>query len=108
MPRSIRCGRWRLDPLTGGSGGKGPATFARYRKGQCRGMQNVLRVITEVHEKYGARFGLASAPLVERYRMEDAEFALMTLGSMTGAAEDVVDEARAAGKRVGIARDQVL
>ncbi len=93
-----------VDPLTGGSGGNGPATFVRYRKGQCRGMQNALRVITEVHEEYAARFGRAFAPLVEQYRMEDAEFALVTLGSMTGAAKDAVDEAREAGKRVGIVK----
>ena len=91
-----------VDPLTGGSGGAGPATFVRYRKGQCRGMQNALRVIAEVHEEFAARFGRAYAPLVEEYRLDDAEFALMTLGSMSGAAKDAVDEARAAGRRVGI------
>ncbi|HEX7157223.1 MAG TPA: hypothetical protein VF229_08410 [Burkholderiaceae bacterium] len=93
-----------VDPLTGGSGGKGPATFVRYRKGQCRGMQNSLRVIGEVHEEFGRRFGRRYAPLVEQYRMEDARIALMTLGSMSGAAKDAVDEARAAGKRVGIVK----
>jgi pyruvate ferredoxin oxidoreductase alpha subunit/phenylglyoxylate dehydrogenase alpha subunit len=91
-----------VDPLTGGAGGKGPAAFVRYRKGQCRGMQNALRVIGEVHADFGARFGRHYAPLVEAYRMEDADYALMTLGSMTGAAKDAVDEARNAGKRVGI------
>jgi phenylglyoxylate dehydrogenase alpha subunit len=93
-----------VDPLTGGSGGKGPATFVRYRKGQCQGMRNALRVIGEVHEDFGRRFGRSYAPLVERYRMDDARFALMTLGSMSGAAKDAVDEARAAGKRVGIVK----
>ncbi len=91
-----------VDPLTGGAGGKGPATFVRYRKGQCRGMQNALRIISDVHAQYAARFGRRFAPLVEEYRMDDAEFALMTLGSMTGAAKDAVDEAREAGKHVGI------
>jgi pyruvate ferredoxin oxidoreductase alpha subunit/phenylglyoxylate dehydrogenase alpha subunit len=93
-----------VDPLTGGAGGKGPATFVRYRKGQCRGMQNALRVIAEVHDEFGARFGRRYAPLVESYRMEDADCALMTLGSMTGAAKDAVDEARAAGSKVGIVK----
>jgi pyruvate ferredoxin oxidoreductase alpha subunit/phenylglyoxylate dehydrogenase alpha subunit len=91
-----------VDPLTGGSGGIGPATFVRYRKGQCRGMQNALRVIGEVHTEFAQRFGRHYAPLVEEYRLDDADFALMTLGSMSGAAKDAVDEARAAGKRVGI------
>ncbi|MBK7815863.1 MAG: phenylglyoxylate dehydrogenase [Rhodocyclaceae bacterium] len=91
-----------VDPLTGGAGGKGPSAFVRYRKGQCQGMQNALRVITEVHEEYARCFGRSYAPLVEQYRMEDATIALMTIGSMTGAAKDAVDEARQAGTRVGI------
>ncbi len=91
-----------IDPLTGGSGGKGPATFVRYRKSQCRGMQNALGVIRDVHGEYARRFGRDYAPLVEEYRMHDAEIALLTLGSMNGAAKDAVDEARGTGKRVGI------
>ena len=78
--------------------------FVRYRKSQCQGMQNALRVITEVHEEYARRFGRSYAPLVEQYRMEDAEIALMTIGSMTGAAKDAVDEARQAGSKVGIVK----
>ena len=91
-----------VDPLTGGAGGKGPATFVRYRKGQCKGMKNAERVIEELHTEWAERFGRSFAPLVEEYRMEDAEVAIMTLGSMTGAGKDAVDEARAAGKRVGL------
>ena len=91
-----------VDPLTGGSGGAGPSTFVRYRKSQCRGMQNALRAITEIHADWGQRFGRNYAPLVEEYRLDDADFAIMTLGSMTGAAKDAIDEALDAGKRVGL------
>ena len=93
-----------VDPLTGGAGGPGPALFVRYRKGQCQGMQNSLKVIEEVHEDWGKRFGRHHAPLVEAYRMDDAEIALVTLGSMTGAAKDAVDAAREQGKKVGLAK----
>jgi pyruvate ferredoxin oxidoreductase alpha subunit/phenylglyoxylate dehydrogenase alpha subunit len=93
-----------VDPLTGGAGGKGPSSYVRYRKGQCRGMQNALRVIEEVHADWARRFGRSFAPLVEDYRMEDAEFAIMTLGSMSGAGKDAVDEAREAGKKVGLVK----
>ena len=91
-----------VDPLTGGAGGPGPALFVRYRKGLCKGMQNALRVITEVHEEWGRRFGRHYAPLVEEYRLEDAEYAVMTIGSMTGAGKDAVDAMREAGERVGL------
>ena len=93
-----------VDPLTGGSGGAGPAMFVRYRKGQCSGMQNSLKVITEVHEEWGRRFGRIHAPLIESYRMDGAAYALVTIGSMTGAAKDAVDAARARGDKVGLVK----
>jgi pyruvate ferredoxin oxidoreductase alpha subunit/phenylglyoxylate dehydrogenase alpha subunit len=93
-----------VDPLTGGAGGPGPSTFVRYRKGQCAGTQNALKVITEVHEEWGRRFGRYHAPLVESYRMDGAEYAIMTIGSMTGAAKDAVDEARERGDKVGLVK----
>lgn len=93
-----------VDPLTGGAGGPGPAMFVRYRKGQCSGMQNALAAIEAAHEDWARIVGRRHAPLVESYRMEDAETALVTLGSMTGAGKDAVDEARARGERVGLVK----
>jgi len=93
-----------IDPLTGGSGGPGPSLFVRYRKGQCAGMQNSLKIIEDVHAEWGRRFGRYHAPLVESYRMDDAEYAIVTIGSMTGAAKDAVDEARDRGERVGLVK----
>ena len=91
-----------VDPLTGGAGGIGPRSFVRYRKGQCRGMQNALRVISEVHSTWSEQFGRLHAPLIEEYRLDNAEFALVTIGSMTGAAKDAVDAARDKGEAVGL------
>ena len=91
-----------VDPLTGGATGIGPGLFVRYRKGLCKGMQNALRVITEVHEEWGKRFGRNHAPLVEEYRLDDAEYAIVTIGSMTGAGKDAVDLAREQGEKVGL------
>jgi len=91
-----------VDPLTGGAGGVGPSLFVSYRKGHCKGMQNALRVITEVHEAWGKRFGRHYAPLVEEYRLDDADYAIVTIGSMSGAGKDAVDAAREAGEKVGL------
>jgi phenylglyoxylate dehydrogenase alpha subunit len=93
-----------IDPLTGGAGGPGPSLFVRYRKGQCAGMQNALAAIEAAHEDWARVVGRRHAPLVESYRMDDAEVALVTLGSMTGAAKDAVDEARERGQRVGLVK----
>lgn len=93
-----------IDPLTGGAGGPGPRLYVGYRKGQCRGMQNALRVIGQAHEEWRQRFGRQWAPLIEEYRMDDARYAIMTIGSMSGAAKDAVDEARVRGEPVGLVR----
>jgi len=93
-----------VDPLTGGAGGPGVSMFVRYRKGACRAMQNALGVITEVHEEWGKKFGRFHPPLIEEYRMEGAEYALITIGGMSGAAKDAIDIAREAGEKVGSIR----
>ncbi len=91
-----------VDPLTGGGSGKGASMFVRYRKGQCKGMQRAFKVIEEVHAEYAEKVGRSYGPLIEEYRMEDADYAIMTLGSMTGAGREAVDIARDDGKRVGL------
>lgn len=93
-----------VDPLTGGATGAGPGMFVRYRRGQCNGTSSALRVITEVHQEWARRFGRQHAPLIEGYRMTDAEYAIMTIGSMTGAGKDAVDAARDRGERVGLVK----
>ena len=91
-----------VDPLTGGATGIGPALFARYRKGHCRSMQNALKVIENTHEEWGKKFGREYAPLVEEYRLDDADYAIVTIGGMTGAGKDAVDAARENGEKVGL------
>jgi pyruvate ferredoxin oxidoreductase alpha subunit/phenylglyoxylate dehydrogenase alpha subunit len=91
-----------IDPLTGGAGGEGPSRFVRYRKGSCKGMQNALDVITNVHEEWGELTGRHYAPLVEEYRLDDADYAIVTIGGMTGAGKDAVDEMRLEGENVGL------
>ncbi|RLC27328.1 MAG: phenylglyoxylate dehydrogenase [Deltaproteobacteria bacterium] len=91
-----------VDPLTGGAGGVGPSLFVRYRKGLCKGMQNALRVIPEVHAEWRERFGRDWAPLVEEYRLDDADYAIVTIGGMSGTGKDAVDQAREAGEKVGL------
>jgi len=90
-----------VDPLTGlnPAGGK---MFFRYRQGHCKGMQNALKVIPQVHEEWKKLTGHDFPGIIEEYRLDDAEYAIMTIGSMTGAGKDAVDIARDQGKKVGL------
>ncbi|MEM3070431.1 MAG: transketolase C-terminal domain-containing protein, partial [Candidatus Bathyarchaeia archaeon] len=51
-----------------------------------------------------ARFGRGYDGLLEEYSCEDAEAVLITMGSMTGTARDVIDEMREEGKRIGLVK----
>jgi pyruvate ferredoxin oxidoreductase alpha subunit/phenylglyoxylate dehydrogenase alpha subunit len=97
-----------VDPLTGGATGAGPAMFVRYRKGTCKGMQNALDVISDVHAEWEKQFGRGYAPLIEEYRLDDAESAIVTIGCMTGAGREAVDLARDEGEKVGLIRIKTL
>lgn len=91
-----------VDPLTGGAGGVGPSRFVRYRKGSCKGMQTALDVITQAHNEWCDATGRRYNPLVEEYRLDDADYAIVTIGGMTGAGKDAVDEMRQEGEKVGL------
>ncbi|MDH5791056.1 MAG: pyruvate ferredoxin oxidoreductase [Candidatus Bathyarchaeota archaeon] len=59
-------------------------------------------VIEEVDVEYSKRFGRGYDGLLEEYACDDVDAVLMTMGSMTGTARDVVDEMQASGKRIGL------
>jgi len=91
-----------VDPLTGGTGPGGAASFVGYRKSQVGAMAQSLRVFSDIHAEWAERFGRHWAPLVEEYRLDDADIAIVTIGSMTGAGKDAVDAARERGEKVGL------
>lgn len=59
-------------------------------------------VIEEVDKEYAKRFGRGYDGLLEEYACDDADAVIMTMGSMTGTARDVVDEMKAEGKSIGL------
>jgi pyruvate ferredoxin oxidoreductase alpha subunit len=80
----------------------GPEAFAEVRYLAHAKQIQALDLIPEVAAAFAGTFGRASGGLVRRYRTEDAETIVVALGSALGTLEDVVDEARAAGERVGV------
>jgi len=69
---------------------------------QERAMQSAKAVINQVDREFEKVFGRSYGGLMEKYKMEGAEFALITLGSMTSTCRAVVDELRAKGRPVGL------
>ncbi|MDP6560460.1 MAG: thiamine pyrophosphate-dependent enzyme, partial [Candidatus Binatia bacterium] len=70
-------------------------------------MGRARQVIQEVKEDFSARFG-RSYGLAEAYGCEGAEVVLVTVGSMTGTAREVIDTFRSQGKSVGLLKLRTL
>jgi len=67
-------------------------------------MQHAKKVVREVDEDYHRHFGRSYGGPLEEYRCEGAEGVLITMGSITGTAKDVVDEMRRRGQLIGLVK----
>ncbi|MCB6202691.1 transketolase C-terminal domain-containing protein [Extibacter muris] len=91
-----------VDPLTNG------ALLMEYRYKHLKAQQAALEVINEVDREFGELFGRSYGGAIEEYRMEDAEYAVITTGSMSGAAKDMVDAKREEGVKAGLIRMRLI
>jgi len=82
--------------------------LAQSRYEICKAMERAKGVIEEVDKEYGKMFGRYYDGMVEQYRCEDADAVMVTMGSMTGTARDVVDELRGEGKKIGLVKLRVF
>lgn len=90
----------------------GPYAVSNYymetKRGQREAMKNARRVILEVAEKFermtGREYGF-----FEEYRMEDAEYVIVLIGSAAGTCKAAVDRIREkSGKKVGLLKIRVF
>ena len=68
---------------------------------QRKAQEAALPIIQEMGDKWEAISG-RKFEMVKTYRMEDAERAIVVMGSATGNVRTVVDELREAGEKVGV------
>jgi pyruvate ferredoxin oxidoreductase alpha subunit len=82
-----------------------PNYYFEFKRQQEEAMKNALGVIQQIHDEYakvtGRSYGNA---LIDEYKLEDAEIALVCVGSAAGTVKDVVDELRAEGVKAGLLR----
>ncbi len=79
-----------------------------FRIQQQQAMDKAAEVIDEVDRAFAAAFGRGYGGTLESYRMEDAEYCLVALGSANGTIKEVVDELRAQGKKAGLVKLRFL
>ncbi len=79
--------------------------YFEFKRQQEEAMKNVPEVIREVQDEYaqitGRRYGDG---LLDLYHLDDAEMAIVCLGSTAGTVRNVVDELRAEGTDAGLLR----
>ncbi|MEG0765635.1 MAG: pyruvate ferredoxin oxidoreductase [Pseudoflavonifractor sp.] len=78
-----------------------PAYYMECKRQQAQAMLDAKDVIRKVGAEFGALTG-RSYGMIETYRMEDAETAIILMGSSVGTARAAIDGLRAAGKKVGL------
>jgi len=61
-------------------------------------------VLIEAYDDFNAKFGRGGEPFIERYMMEDAEVALVGMGTMAMPVKVAVRKMREQGKKVGFVR----
>src|SRR5262245_31400604 len=78
-----------------------PDYYFELRHQQLAAIRSALEVFEEVAEEFAA-FSGRSYRAVEPYALEDADRALVCLGSTGGTAKDAIDDLRAGDERVGL------
>ncbi len=81
-----------------------PDYYEEFRYEIDQAQKRALDVVREVGCEFGETFGRDYSALVEPYRMEDAETAIVALGSICGTTKDAIDEMRDSGTKVGLVR----
>ena len=84
-----------------------PQYYMEHKKAQAVAMEKAREVILQIGKEYGELTG-RSYGMLEEYRMEDAEVAMLIIGSSAGTAKEACDEMRAAGVKAGVIKLRVF
>ncbi|MGL4282132.1 MAG: pyruvate ferredoxin oxidoreductase, partial [Eubacterium aggregans] len=81
--------------------------YMEAKRVQLQGLKNAKAVIQSVAREFEAISG-RPYDLFETYKMEDAQYALVIMGSAAGTAKDAVDALRKRGLKVGLIKIRVF
>ena len=81
--------------------------YFEHKKQEAEAMKDAKQAILDQGKRFGQQFGRTYG-FFEEYCMEDAEEALVLIGSTAGTAKAAVDQLRAQGKKVGLIKLRVF
>lgn len=82
----------------------GPDTNYIFKYKEHAALLRTIPVIAEAEAKFAKIFGRQYTGLIDTYKTEDADYILITLGTIAGLAREIADQLRAEGKKVGVLR----
>ncbi len=82
----------------------GPDLYTEFRHQTGRAMERAAKVARDVESEYARRFGRDHGGPLPTHHVEGADAVLVTMGTASSTARSVVDELRAKGVRVGLAK----
>jgi 2-oxoisovalerate ferredoxin oxidoreductase alpha subunit len=85
-----------------------PEWYMEFRYMMQKSMENAKQLIPEIDKEYGKYFGFEHGGLVDKYKCEDADLMLLTMGTIGTEARVAVDNLRKEGLNVGSARVRVF
>ena len=105
-----RAPQWKLDvdnPVTHGNIIM-PKDYPIVRKAMQDAQEKALEIIAKITNDWKKRFGTYHGDLFEYYRCDDAEYVIVAVGAIGAESKVAVNELRAKGKKVGLARLRVF
>ncbi|MDP2808501.1 MAG: transketolase C-terminal domain-containing protein [bacterium] len=81
--------------------------YFEHRRAMVDAQNNALKVIKEVGSEFGKKFD-TNYGLIEKYQLDDAEVAIVALGSTCGTAKVVIDKLRKQGVKAGLLKIRVF
>ncbi|MGB9823594.1 MAG: pyruvate ferredoxin oxidoreductase [Candidatus Hydrothermia bacterium] len=85
-----------------------PDYYFEHKRQQIEAMIKAKEVIKSVIEEYNRRFGFDFPVFLEEYRMDDAEYAILSMSSAAGTMKEAIDIKRSQGEKVGLVRLKVF
>jgi pyruvate ferredoxin oxidoreductase alpha subunit len=85
-----------------------PEYYHEFRYEIDNAAKRAKEVIKKAGKEFNTLFGRDYSAMVEGYRLEDAETAIVAMGSICGTIKDAIDEMREEGMKVGLLKIRVF
>jgi len=85
-----------------------PEWYMEFRYMMQEAMENAKQLIPKIDKEYGKYFGFEHGGLIDKYKCEDADLILLTMGTIGSESKITVDNLRKEGLKVGSARVRVF